>query len=1078
MAELPAPPSGPRRPRVFLATPFSPASAGGEDAAVFDRVQDGVAEALRLADVELVHPARMQAAGPVLAQVLQALDDADAVVAILAGLNPNVFFEVGYAAQRAPVLVVADATALPFDVRIYRAVTYGGPDELDTLPRRLAAAVRETLRSAHGPDERSLRDYLTAVEQRARRSTADLPAVLAARVEGDADERYVPARLRVAAPDAAPPVDAWRDVRHLFAPPPAAEDTAAAQRPMLIVGPAGSGKSALLRHVARHSGSRPEAIGLGRPRLPLLLSARAVAGVDRADIEERLRAALDADGGLALPVLPPRFISAWARAWRQGWLILLDALDEVPPDARIGLDDWLPSFAAWCEAQGHRLVLTSRPAAGLETLLRRPVQLLRLAPLDVESREQLARCLLGPQAAPFLAALDRWPLAARACEPRWLVLAAARHAQAGTLPPRLVDLVEAWIADTLALARRSRGRQGLDERVLSAARPLLDRLALASPDEAERAMAEFLHDELGLPQAEARGRAAESLEHLLDDCGLTVRHATGWTFSTPWLLEHCVASRMRATFTTALQRAALLDRWWRGERREVVLSFLGQLEAAGEPTAGLVARVLPRWPPGWLAWRRDPRDELDRAGFLVQAALAGVSLPDRLRRRLERRLRRWSADAEFGPQAAECLARLGDPSALEAWLRSGRDLESGPAYAAAALATSGHVDRLIVAARDPALAAPLRAMAVLLLPATRRTSLARELVGETGADETLRGVMLHLIVRADDREVALDTLRSGAIDVSLVPAWVVAVAHEARLELMFDAADDPLVPARLRDALQAAWPQAALLQMRALSSDPRATRAQRLAAGWLSGTLPERPDLAPLWADGALTPASVVASMALAEVKAPGCLVALAARQELPRRLRRVALQLSAKAERWDELEALVRREDVDDGVRAAALREVYQVSPPRGYRLAASLTPASARAAEAGAVLDAGAAELVALVRDPAGSGEQRVAALSLLAQAHRTAELLSLVRATAPGSEAPAPADVDKLALAMAAEVGCWSALVAMAGADDLDQHLRAVALHLLGRHARRAELRELLASARLDPTLRALAAQQLSD
>jgi hypothetical protein len=96
--------------KAFLITPFNPERAGHEDPEVFRDVQRAVANAVKAAGVELVHPAEMSAAGAIMDQVREGIAEADIVLAILTGQNPNVFCELGIALERAsrpPLLIVS-----------------------------------------------------------------------------------------------------------------------------------------------------------------------------------------------------------------------------------------------------------------------------------------------------------------------------------------------------------------------------------------------------------------------------------------------------------------------------------------------------------------------------------------------------------------------------------------------------------------------------------------------------------------------------------------------------------------------------------------------------------------------------------------------------------------------------------------------------------------------------------------------------------------------------------------------------------------------------------------------------------
>ncbi|MGN9915755.1 hypothetical protein [Micromonospora palomenae] len=87
--------------------------------------------------------------GVILDQILKAIDDADAIVAVCTGKNPNVFFELGYAIQRhSPILVAEDTDDLPFDIRHLRTELYGRAEpggHKKTLQARLVKAITAAL---------------------------------------------------------------------------------------------------------------------------------------------------------------------------------------------------------------------------------------------------------------------------------------------------------------------------------------------------------------------------------------------------------------------------------------------------------------------------------------------------------------------------------------------------------------------------------------------------------------------------------------------------------------------------------------------------------------------------------------------------------------------------------------------------------------------------------------------------------------------------------------------------------------------------------------------------------------------
>jgi phage tail sheath protein FI len=130
--------------KAFLITPFSAERAGHEPDADFSAVQQAIAQATERAGLELVHPARMHQPGFVVEQIETSLMNADVVVAVITGQNPNVFYEIGYA-RRPAILVCRSPADVPFDLGHLRYWTYGRPGELATLADRLTMAIRESL---------------------------------------------------------------------------------------------------------------------------------------------------------------------------------------------------------------------------------------------------------------------------------------------------------------------------------------------------------------------------------------------------------------------------------------------------------------------------------------------------------------------------------------------------------------------------------------------------------------------------------------------------------------------------------------------------------------------------------------------------------------------------------------------------------------------------------------------------------------------------------------------------------------------------------------------------------------------
>ncbi|WP_420129300.1 hypothetical protein [Longimicrobium sp.] len=77
----------------------------------------------------------------VLERIYNQIAKADIIIAELTGRNANVFYELGYAhaLQRRPILIAQQAEEIPFDVKHYPIITYGG--NIAQLKRQLKERV-------------------------------------------------------------------------------------------------------------------------------------------------------------------------------------------------------------------------------------------------------------------------------------------------------------------------------------------------------------------------------------------------------------------------------------------------------------------------------------------------------------------------------------------------------------------------------------------------------------------------------------------------------------------------------------------------------------------------------------------------------------------------------------------------------------------------------------------------------------------------------------------------------------------------------------------------------------------------
>jgi len=274
--------------------------------------------------------------------------------------------------------------------------------------------------------------YLLGLEQQLDRAT--LPGLGAVRME----DTYVPLQLLL-----------WRDPdrRDGMTQKPAVAgvdlEQALAEHPqVLVIGPAGTGKSALLRHLGlltarriHQAGRRGLVIGHRSP-LPIYLN---ISDLDVSVSLEAAAAASMSAGGFGRP---ESFLDAHLE--EGACLLLLDGLDELAPAARKAAADRVRALVA--RHPGNPVVVASRDPA--DRIWFPEFQALEVGGVGVASIDTLVgRWGHGQRASAsgFLQVLERFALVRDlVSHPGWLAAALAGVAQTEA-PVRAIDIVRGFI---------------------------------------------------------------------------------------------------------------------------------------------------------------------------------------------------------------------------------------------------------------------------------------------------------------------------------------------------------------------------------------------------------------------------------------------------------------------------------------------------------------------------------------------------------------------------------------------------------------------------------------------------------
>jgi len=347
---------------------------------------------------------------------------------------------------------------------------------------------------------------------------------------------------------------------------------------LLILGEPGAGKSTLLRQLAERAWDDPQAIGLEKPHLPMLVPLRTLA-LSNGMLEERLNRALAVEMFLKRD-LPEGFFDAWPRQMNAPWLLLLDGLDEVPAGMRPHLMRWLKGILAFIGP--GRVIVTSRPSAYAPNEWNdKEFSTYEIQPFVLEQTRTFAEKWLGDEAPAFLRALESVLGGVLKGTPLLLTIATkvylerkAREGK-GSLPERRSQLYEEFINTWLQEAELRGLRTELGKEVADVAKPALARLALAMTEHPEwadkdvlaRVVAEYLGEELHLGKIHAETVGRRFVQVMSRRSGVFLRRGKihYWLHST--FREYLAAWAMNSelhrgqTFAAVLGKRLFSMRW-------------------------------------------------------------------------------------------------------------------------------------------------------------------------------------------------------------------------------------------------------------------------------------------------------------------------------------------------------------------------------------------------------------------------------------------------------------------------------------------------------------------------------------
>ena len=328
---------------------------------------------------------------------------------------------------------------------------------------------------------------------------------------------------------------------------------------------------------------------------------------------------------------PDGFFTEWPRRVDAHWLLLLDGLDEVLTDKRSALTQWLQHLLAIAEAQGHHVVITSRPISDPFHEFGDKLTIYELLPFTPEQQEKLAQHWFGDRARTFLKERDRVRAGPLSGTPLLLTIAAAVYGKDERLPERRVTLYERFVSIWLEEAESRGLKDELGNYLTDLAREGLEHLALTmtehpgetTMDALSHVITEWLRKEIpALGETIATRQGKRFMEVMSRRSGVLVRRSNDCEWVHPTFREYLAASGLARTFGARDKETwRYISLWCYPPYAQVVLFILSIWSDDGQNVEKLVKRI-------WKSDQPNPRERIRRVpkslGKWCKRMIAGI----------------------------------------------------------------------------------------------------------------------------------------------------------------------------------------------------------------------------------------------------------------------------------------------------------------------------------------------------------------------------------------------------------------------------------------------------------------------
>ncbi len=553
---------------------------------------------------------------------------------------------------------------------------------------------------------------------------------------------------------------------------------------VLILGEPGAGKSTLLRQMAERAWDAPNAIGLSQPYLPLLVPLRQLASAN-GSLDERLSAVLKNEMAL-LRALPDGFLDEWPQQTGARWLIMLDALDEVPDAQRAGFIQWLNAQIE--NLRSNTIVITSRPSGYTESDFKEGrFRQFDLQPFTLKQSKEFARMWFDDKADDFLRELDRIRARDLSGTPLLFTIAAKDYFKNGILPSKRSGLYSEFVKTWLDEAdKEKRLSAELEERLIAdslemhvarlahLAMRMTEQPAARTLDQLKPFIAEYLRDQERFAPIYAEAASSRFLQVMARRSGVFTRHGDTYDFIHATFREYLTALEVvhecHNDLECAWQRA--VSRWPGENWKQVALFALSILDDMNCDVTQLVERISELGNNGLYfaatALAEQTRVTTDVGNRVIDDLLKAVTESQR-------------TDFLFCWSAIDTLGYLnGWPRAADGVLRLVRDVHTDDFFrtdAAKALGRLGHFDDLWAVVGDEGIDAEVRIAAAEALNHTRYADPAATILLTMTRNETVDVRARMSAAAAMGSFSRIDDLRRLASDDDLTARVRVAAAY-------------------------------------------------------------------------------------------------------------------------------------------------------------------------------------------------------------------------------------------------------------------------------------------------------------